>query len=72
MNVAPPAPVSLLDSALTAERIRTEWEVAVLTKVRENTIKQGSAIVALIEAAVSPPPAPQSAPTVPPNFDQLA
>lgn len=66
MTITPPSPISLLDSTRSAERTRAEWEVAVLAKAQETERKQGSAIVALIEATVNMPEPPA------PEFDRLA
>lgn len=66
MTITPPSPVTLLDSARTAERTRAEWEVAVLAKGLESEREQGSAIVALIEAAINVPE------PLPAEFDRLA
>lgn len=62
MNIAPVSPVSVLDSAVSPEALRAEIEAALLKKNLEAEQARGSAIVALIEAAIAPPPAPAPIP----------
>ncbi len=68
MNIAPVSPVSVLDPAASAEALRAEIEVALLQKEQELAQARGSAIVALIEAAVAPTGESPSQP----GFDETA
>lgn len=58
MNVTPVSPVSLLDTPATAATAHAPTDLLRATKGQPAEDEVGSAMIALIEAVITPPPEP--------------